>query len=76
MLAYATSLDLPGGLLVNAEGETEPSTYTVRHSGKRLEVVALGLDGSLEDVLNRVAGIAIGARKLRDESTIRIRTAA
>ena len=76
MLAYASSLDLPGGLLVYAEGETEPSHYTVRHSGKRLEVVTLGLDGSLEDVLNRVSAIAMRARKLRDESTMRVRTAA
>ena len=41
MLAYVTALDLPGGLLIYAEGEPEAVRYTVRNSGKLLEVVAL-----------------------------------
>ena len=51
MLAYVTALDLPGGMLIYAKGEAEPVMHEVRHSGKRLEVVALDLSGSLEDVL-------------------------
>ena len=43
LLAYTTALDLPGGLLIYAEGEDEPATYEVRNAGKRLEVAALDL---------------------------------
>ena len=48
LLAYTTALDLPGGLLIYAQGERKPSTHTVRHSGKRLEVAALDLSGTLK----------------------------
>ena len=65
MLAYVTALDLPGGLLVYAEGEAEAAKYTVRHSGKLLEVAALDLSGTLECVLQRVRGIAKRVRGLR-----------
>ena len=75
MLAYVTALDLPGGLLVYAKGEADVATYTVRHSGKRLEVAALDLSGSLEDVLKRVRGLADKARALRDEA-LKLRIAA
>ena len=40
LLAYSTALDLPGGLLIYAEGEAVETTYHVRHSGKRLEIAA------------------------------------
>ena len=68
LLAYTTALDLPGGLLVYAEGETDAATYTVRHSGKRLEVAALDLSGTLDDVLGRVRQLAGRARALRSEA--------
>ena len=58
LLAYTTALDLPGGLLVYAQGEREPATHTVRHSGKRLEVAALDLSSDLEGVLARVGDLA------------------
>ena len=73
LLAYATALDLPGGLLVYAEGE--PATYHVRHSGKRLEVAALDLSETLEEVLTRVGCVANKVRALRDE-VLRLRRAA
>lgn len=63
ILAYATALDLPGGMLIYAEGEA--ATYTVRHAGKRLQVVALDLSDTLDDVLARVGAIAEDARALR-----------
>ena len=66
MLAYTTALDLPGGLLVYAKGE--PATYQVRHSGKRLEVAALDLSGTLDEVLERVGHVASRVRALRDEA--------
>ena len=66
LLAYTTALDLPGGLLVYAqdEDERESATYTVRHSGKRLEVAALDLSGTLEQVLKRVGDLAGRVRAL------------
>ena len=65
MLAYVTALDLPGGLLVYAKGEADVATYRVRHSGKRLEVAALDLSGTLDDVLKRVGCLAEKAQALR-----------
>ena len=58
LLAYVTALNLPGGMLIYAKGEREPATYHIRHSGKRLEVAALDLSGTLDDVLNRVESLA------------------
>ena len=68
MLAYVTALDLPGGLLVYAQGEATPRDYVVRHSGKRLEVAALDLSGNLGEVLDRVGSIADKIARLRDEA--------
>ena len=68
MLAYVAALDLPGGLLVYAQDEADAVTYEVRHSGKRLEVAALDLSGSLEQALDRVGGLAAKVRALRDEA--------
>ncbi len=68
LLAYVTGLDLPGGLLVYAQGEADTATYEVRYSRKRLEVAALDLSGSLEDVLNRVGDLASKVRVLRQEA--------
>ena len=68
MLAYATALNLPGGLLIYAQGEANTATYHVRHCGKRLEVVALDLSGTLDDILARVRGTASKVLVLRDEA--------
>ena len=65
LLAYATALDLPGGLLIYAKGEAEPREYHVRHAGKLLEVAALDLSGTLDEVLARVAGLADKVKGLR-----------
>ena len=66
--AYVTAADLPGGLLIYAKGETEPATYRVRHSGKRLEVAALDLSGTLDDALADVARLAEKVVALRYEA--------
>ena len=58
LLAYTSALKLPSGLLIYAEGEAEATTYVVRHSGKQLEVAALDLSGSLDEVLKRVRQLA------------------
>ena len=65
--AYVTALNLPGGLLVYAQGEAETATYTVRNSGKRLEVAALDLTGSLDRVFEGVDCLAGRIRELCDE---------
>ena len=75
LLAYATALDLPGGLLIYAKGESDPITHEVAHSGKRLQVAALDLDGEFPDVLNDVGRIAKLVRAQRDEAR-RMRAAA
>ena len=68
LLAYATALNLPGGMLIYAKGEAEPANYRVRHSGKTLEVVALDLETPLADILNQVKGLAEAVKALRNQS--------
>ena len=68
MLAYTTALDLPGGLLVYAQGEADTKTYRVRLCGRRLETAALDLSGTLDDVLLRVTEIAQQVTALRDDA--------
>ena len=75
LLAYATALDLPGGMLIYAKGERTPATYRVRYSGKRLEVAALDLSATLDEVLDRVDLLASRVRELRDQAR-RLRHAA
>ena len=58
LLAYVTALDLPSGLLIYAKGEADTATYQVRHSGKRLEVAALDLSGTLDEIHERVGNLA------------------
>lgn len=68
LLAYATALDLPGGLLIYAKDEAEPHQYHVRHADKLLEVAAMDLSGTLDQTLTRVAGLAERVRELRRQS--------
>ena len=65
LLAYATALDLPGGLLIYAQGEAEAATYKIRNTCKQLEVVALDLSCTLEKILARVNDIAGKIKSLR-----------
>ena len=64
-LAYATALDLPGALLVYAEGGE--SVHQVRHAGKRLEVRTVKLDGSIEELRASIAALAVRIHSLRAE---------
>ena len=68
LLAYTTALGLPGGMLIYAQGEAEPLVHEVRRSGKRLEVAALDLSGTLEQVLARVQSLAGRVTAWRDEA--------
>ena len=67
LLAYATALDLPGGLLVYAQGEADDVAHRVRHAGKRLEVSALDLSGTIDHLLDRIDKLAERVRALRRE---------
>ena len=68
MLSYATALDLPGGLLVYAQGEVDDASYDVRHSGKRLDVASLNIAGTLDETLRNVRTIAKRVVLLRNEA--------
>ena len=68
LLAYATALDLPGGLLVYAQGEADPAKYQVRNAGTRLEVVAVDLAGSIEDLRASIGRLAERVRALRADA--------
>lgn len=68
LLAYVTALDLGGGLLIYAKGEADAAPYIVKHSYKRLEVVALDLSGTLDEVLGRVKCVATRVHKLREDT--------
>lgn len=68
LLAYVSALDLPGGMLIYAKGEADLETHKVRHSHKQLEITALDLSGSLEDVLNRVKDVAGRVREMCQNS--------
>ena len=70
ILAYATALDLPGGLLVYAKGEAEPVEYTVRHCGKRMEVATIDLAGSIEAIRSSIDRLAVRVHNLRDEALV------
>ena len=68
LLAYVTALNLPGGMLIYAEGKANLVPHHVKHSGKRLEVAALDLSGTLNDVLSRVNEVANRVKMLREET--------
>ena len=65
ILAYATALDLPGGLLIYAKGEADVAKYKVKHTQKTLEVAALDLEGSLDEILERIDEIGEKVRNWR-----------
>ena len=65
LLAYATALDLPGGLLIYAKGEENVAAYEVKHAKKILEVAALDLEGTFEEILERIDDIRDKVNRLR-----------
>ncbi len=69
LLAYATALDLPGGLLIYAEGK-QPPTHRVRHSGKLLGTHALDLSGTTDELIEGIAALARRVRALRAETWV------
>ena len=63
--AYTIAADLPGGLLIYAHGEANPTVHTIRHVGKRLQIMAVDLSGSPQQILTEVAKIANRIRSIR-----------
>ena len=66
LLAYATALDLPGGLLIYAKVERRPASYRVRHAGKRLEIAEVDLTSDADALLCRMRKLARRVERLRD----------
>ena len=70
LLAYATALDLPGGLLIYAKGERRPASYRVRHAGKRLEIAEVDLTSDADALLCRMRKLAKRVERIRDEGRL------
>ena len=66
LLAYATALDLPGGLLIYAKGERQPDSYQVPNAGKCLEIAEIDLTGDVDELLRRVDELAKRIRCIRN----------
>ena len=66
-LAYATAFDcnLPGALLVYAKGEADPVVHHVCHANKRIEVVAVDLEGDIAAIDKSIAELACRVHALR-----------
>lgn len=69
-LAYATAFNLPGALLAYAKGEAEPASYCVCHAGKRIEVVAVDLEGDIAAIDKSIEKLAERVRCLRAEARV------
>ncbi len=65
LLAYATALDLPEGLLIYclADGGRPERTVTVRHAGKLLHTLAIDLSGPPTEVTAEIAKAATWIRQ-------------
>ena len=68
LLAYATALDLPGGLLIYAKGEAKLASYKVLHTDKWLEVAEVDLSKPLDTIRKRVKQIGCRIEELRDKA--------
>ena len=64
LLAYTTALDLPGGLLIYAEGGQPDACHEVLHAGKQLEITTLDLSGTIEDLQREIGKLAERVRAL------------
>jgi 5-methylcytosine-specific restriction enzyme subunit McrC len=65
MLAYATALQLESGLLIYAEGQSEPAVHEVMFASKRLEVATLDVSGEPLQILDSVRKLAGRVRQQR-----------
>ena len=68
LLAYVTAFDLPGGLLIYAEGERQCDSFRVRNAGKRLEIAEVNLAGDVDELLRRIDQLAERVQSLRRDA--------
>jgi 5-methylcytosine-specific restriction enzyme subunit McrC len=68
VLAYALAADLPGGLLIYAAGEGEPTIHEVATVGREIEVLSLNLAGNPMAVLSEIAHIGERVQRLRSKA--------
>ena len=68
LLAYTVAADLPGGLLIYARGEAEQALHRIVNAGKELQVVALDLEVSPDDILRQIEAVADRIRDLKDRA--------
>ena len=68
LLAYTTALDLPGGLLIYAEGEANDVVHRVPHAGKQLEIATLDLSGSIDNLRAEIGKLAERVRALHRDA--------
>lgn len=71
LLAYVTALDVPGGMLVYADGEPRRAIHRVRQSEKQLEVVALDLAESPAGILAQIREMATRVRAMANARVAR-----
>ena len=64
VLAYATAVDLPGGMLIYAGGEPRRAIHRIRHTGKQVVVVALDLTGEPGEILGQMSELADQVRAM------------
>ena len=70
LLAYATALDLPGGILIYAKGERDPAVCEVRNAGKQLEVFALDLAGEPAELLEQISALGDRVRAMASQARV------
>lgn len=70
LLAYATALDLPGGILVYAKGEKDSAIHRVRNAEKQLEVFALDLAGAPEQIRAQISKLAVHVRAMAAKAPV------
>ena len=68
LFAYATALNVTGGLLIYAKGEADEVVHRVRHAEKRLEIAALDLSKDIESLHAGISRLARKVRALRAKS--------
>ena len=56
------------GYWVYAQGKAEQATHQVRHADIRLEIAALDLSGTIDELLKRIDELADQIRALRGEA--------
>ncbi len=65
LLTYATSANVPSGMLIHAAGAANATGLVARHSGKMLHSLALDLTAAPDDILQQIRDLA---RRIEGES--------